>query len=195
MFDFKNWCGMPNMMGAIDRTHVSITKPFSVYYENHFFHKKKVYSVVAQSMVNNQKKFMDVYVGLLQSTNDFCVLKKSKLYQHAIHGGLFDMATTSQDGIPPYLLGDKRYPLLPWLMTLHKEDGEVHSILQLLYKRKHKKGRSVVENPFDIFKQTFRELLTKTKLHIIIVPIVFFACCLFHNLLLGRKKVDVEELM
>jgi hypothetical protein len=22
---------------------------------------------------------------------------------------------------------------------------------------------------------------------------VFFACCIFHNLLLGRKEVDVEE--
>lgn len=80
-------------------------------------------------------------------------------------------------------------------MTPHKEDGEVHSILQLLYKRKHKKGRSIVDNAFDILKQTFRELLEKTKLHIIIVPNVFFACCLFHNLLLGRKKVNVEELM
>jgi hypothetical protein len=24
---------------------------------------------------------------------------------------------------------------------------------------------------------------------------VFYACCLFHNLLLGRKKVDVEMFM
>jgi len=22
LFDFKNWCGMPNMMGAIDGTHI-----------------------------------------------------------------------------------------------------------------------------------------------------------------------------
>jgi hypothetical protein len=109
--------------------------------------------------------------------------------------GFFDMATRSQNGIPPYLLGNKGYPLLPWLMTLHKEDGEVHSVLQLLYNHKHKKGKSIVENAFDILKQTFKELLEKTKLHIIIVFNVFFACCLFHNLLLGRKEVDVEELI
>jgi len=105
------------------------------------------------------------------------------------------MATRSHIGIPPYLLGDKRYPLLLWLMTLHKEDGEAHSILELLYNCKHKKGRSIVENAFDILKQTFIELLKKTKLHITIVFYVFFACCLFQIFLLGRKEVDVEELM
>jgi hypothetical protein len=69
------------------------------------------------------------------------------------------MATRSQNGIPPYLLGNKGHPLLPWLMTPHKENGEVHLVLQLLYIHKHKKGRSIVENAFDILKQTFKELL------------------------------------
>jgi hypothetical protein len=55
---------MPNMMGTIDNTHISIAKPFSVYYEDYFFHRKGVYNVVAQSVVNNQKRFMDVYGGI-----------------------------------------------------------------------------------------------------------------------------------
>jgi hypothetical protein len=147
------------MLGAIDGTHISIAKPSSAYYEDYFFHTKRCII----SMVNDQKRFMDVYVGLFQSVNDFCVLRKSKLYQHAIHMGLFDMATRSQDGIPLYLFGNKRYPLLPWLMTPHKENGEVYSVLQLLYSHKHKKGRLVFENAFDILKQTFRKLLEKDK--------------------------------
>jgi hypothetical protein len=85
MFDLKNWCGMPNMMGVIDGTHISITKQFGAYSEDYFFHKTRGYSVVAQSVVDNQKRFMDVYVGLLQNVNDSCVLRKSKLYQCAIH--------------------------------------------------------------------------------------------------------------
>ncbi len=32
MFDFKNWCGMPSVMGAIDGIHISIAKPF--HYKN-----------------------------------------------------------------------------------------------------------------------------------------------------------------
>jgi len=59
------------------------------------------------------------------------------------------------------LLGDKGYPFLLWLVTSHKKDGEVHSILELLYNCKHKRGRLVVENAFGILKQTFRELKKK----------------------------------
>lgn len=76
-------------------------------------------------MVDTQKRFFDVYVRILRSVNDSHVLRKFRLY----HGGFFDMAIGSQDGLPPYLFEDKGYPLLSWLMTPHKEDGEHHSIL------------------------------------------------------------------
>jgi hypothetical protein len=52
-------------------------------------------------------------------------------------------------------------PLLLWLVTSHKADGEVHSILKLLYNRKHKKGRLVVENASGILNQTFRKFFKK----------------------------------
>jgi hypothetical protein len=86
------------------------------------------------------------------------------------------------------LLGDMKYPLLSWLMTLHKEDGEAHLILKLFYNCKHKRGRLVVENAFDILKQIFIKLLKQTKLHITIILDVFSTCCLLHNLSLGRKR-------
>jgi hypothetical protein len=44
-------------------------------------------------------------VGLFGNVNDSQVLKKSKLYQRAIHGGLFDMAIGLQDGIFYMYLG------------------------------------------------------------------------------------------
>ncbi len=95
MFDLKTWCGMPNVIGAIDGTHISIAKPSNFYYKDYFFHKIMQYNVVAQVMFASQKRFMDVYVGLIGSVNDFGVLRKSRLYQCAIHRGLFDMAIGS----------------------------------------------------------------------------------------------------
>jgi hypothetical protein len=134
------------------------------------------------------------YVGLLGNVNDFVFWKSSNCI-NVQYIRVFWHGIGSQDGIPPYLFTDKGYPLLLWLVTSHKEDGEVHSILELLYNRKHKRGRWIVENAFNILKQKFRGLLKKTKLHIIIVLKMFSACCLFHNLLSRRKEVDVEEFM
>jgi hypothetical protein len=31
VMDFKNWCGMLNIMGAIDVIHVSIAKPYGLF--------------------------------------------------------------------------------------------------------------------------------------------------------------------
>jgi hypothetical protein len=55
MFDFKNWCGMPNVMGVINGTHISITKPFGAYSKDYFFHKIRRYNVVAKVVVNNKR--------------------------------------------------------------------------------------------------------------------------------------------
>jgi len=56
------------------------------------------------------------------------------------------------DGTPPYLLGDKGYSLINWIMTPFKKEGQ-HSILELLYNNKHNIGRYVVENAFAILKK------------------------------------------
>jgi hypothetical protein len=88
-------------------------------------------------MVNSQKKVLGCLMGLLGNVNDSRALKKSKLYQCAIHGGLFDMAIGLQNGMSLYILGDKHYRPLSWFMTSHKENKKQHSMLELLYNRKH----------------------------------------------------------
>jgi hypothetical protein len=44
-------------------------------------------------------------------------------------------------------------------------------------------------------KLIFKELLKKIKLHITIVRNFFSAYFLFFNLILGRRKINVKELM
>ncbi len=136
-----------------------------------------------------------MYVRLLRSVNDSHVLKKSWLYKCAMQRGIFDMVVGSLYGLAPHLLVDKGYPLLPWFMTLHNQNEKHHLVLELLYYCKYKWGRSIVGNGFGIMKQMYEELLRKIGLRITIVLDLFSACCLFHNLILGRKKVDVEEFM
>jgi hypothetical protein len=103
------------------------------------------------------------------------VIRKSRFHANAKQQGLFS-ANKGQDGFAPYLLGNKRYPLLSLLMTSHR-NGETKKNY-LFYKKKHRRGRSVVENAFDILKKTFHEL---QKLHVFLVPNLVCYYCLLHN--------------
>jgi hypothetical protein len=87
------------------------------------------------------------------------------------------------DGFPPYLLGDSGYPFLLWLMTPHRTHCN-STIIESLYNRKLKRGCGIVENAFGILKQTWLELLNKTKLEVTYLPDVITSCAILHNLLL-----------
>jgi len=84
--------------------------------------------VVAQVLVNNRKMIIDIYVGLPRSVNDFHVFKKYRLHLNVQYMGAC-LTWLLGHKMPFYLCGDTGYPLLLWLMTLHKEKWEVHSIL------------------------------------------------------------------
>jgi hypothetical protein len=149
-------CGLPSVHGAIDGTCIQISKPKTIYLEDYYYHKIGGYSIVVQTIIDCKKKFIDICVGLPSNNNDFKVLHMFALYKHVQNQGLFD-PRKGVDGFPPYLLGDKGYQLITWIMTPFKEEGQ-HSILELLYNRKHKQGRLIVENVFSNLKKTFREL-------------------------------------
>lgn len=88
-------------------------------------------------MVDFNKTFLDVCVGFPSSVNNVRVMHKSTLYRHVQYHNLFH-PIKGVEGISPYLLGDKGYLLINWIMTLLKKYGH-HFILELLYNKKHKK--------------------------------------------------------
>jgi len=94
----------------------------------------------------------------------------------------------------PYLLGDFGNLCLSWLMVPHQECHGL-PITDALYNRNHRRGRSIVENSFTILKQTFQELLHKTKLAVSFVPDVSMTCALLHNMLLRQSSEDVQCLL
>jgi hypothetical protein len=102
----------------------------------------------------------------------------------------------SQDNICPYIIGDKGYPLWPWLMILHKQNANVqHTFLEAFYNRQLSKGRNVVLNAFGIFKKTFRKLLLKGNFHITFLTNVNILWCMLYNLILDGGEVNINALM
>jgi hypothetical protein len=63
----------------------------------------------------------------------------------------FNVNRSSLDGVHPYFWGDKGYPLINWVMTPFKEEGQ-HTILKLLCNKKHKRGQVIVDNTFGMKK-------------------------------------------
>lgn len=149
-------------------------------------------------VVNYQKKFQDVFVGLLGSMNNAHILRLSNLYKKAVNGDMFHI-NKGEEEIKPYLIVDKVYPLFLWLMIPHKQYGNIqHIVLKALYNKHLSQGKSVVENSFGILRMSFRELLLKTNLHVLFLPNVVLYCCILYNMIeqvLDGKDLDIETLM
>jgi hypothetical protein len=190
--DFQELCGLPAVAGAIDGTHINISRP-KYGAEDYYHFKSGGYSLNCQAVVDNKKRFLDLYLGMPGSTNDARVLRRSTLYRLGMSGELWD-ARNSVEGFSPYLLGDSGYPLLSWLMVPHR-NGRNLTLLERLFNKKMRKGHCVVENAFGILKQTFRELLVKSDLHVVFLPDVITCCAILHNVLLGQSHSEVEHLM
>ena len=147
--DFYNMCGLPGVVGAIDGTHVSISKP-QHFPADYFYFKSGGYTLNCQAVVDSHKRFLDLYLGMPGSTNDARMLRRSSLFELATHNRLLDDHVPFQ-GFTPYLIGDSGYPLLPWLMVPPRGPNR-HSVADLLFNKKLRRGRCVVENAFGILK-------------------------------------------
>jgi hypothetical protein len=119
--------------------------------------------MVAQAVVDVRKMFTSIYVGLPGSVNDQRILRRSGLWQEVVNRGLMSVDSGYQDGIPLYVLADKGYPLLNWNMVPFKEDGQPRSLAESYYNKRHRQGRSVVENAFGLLKENWREMGKKRR--------------------------------
>jgi hypothetical protein len=195
MSDFKTLCHMPGVAGAIDCTHIHVVKPRILYPEDYFYHNTNGYSIIAQAIVDSKKRFIDLFVGMPGSTNDSRTLRYNGLYANVLHRRILDDVNgVHHEGFSPYLLGDKGFPLLLWLMVPHKNDRPL-SILGRLYNRRLRRGRSVVENAFGLLKMNWRVLLTKSNLSVNIMPDVVYACAILNNMILSDRDVDVDAMI
>jgi hypothetical protein len=107
----------------------------------------------ALAIVDCNKKFTKIFVGFPSSVNDSWVLCKSSLHRKTQYNGLFDIERGSQHEFPPYILGDKIYPLIYWIMTLFKTKKIIWSLNYC--STNIFKGCPVVENAFGILKKPF----------------------------------------
>ena len=112
----KSIAGLPNVIGAIDGSHVQIKAPKTCHED--YFNRKQNYSINLQGTVDGTGMFIDISTGWPGSMHDARVLRLSSLYSKATDGEILSEPEKSIEGIAvrPLLLGDSAYPLLSWLI-------------------------------------------------------------------------------
>ena len=79
-------------------------------------------------------------------------------------------------------------------MVPHRRHGPF-SVADTLFNKQLRRGHGVVENVFGIIKETFRELLMKSKLQVAFLPDIITCCAILYNVMLGQFHEEVEQLL
>jgi hypothetical protein len=132
------------------------------------------------------------FVRLPGSMNDVEILCLFSICQKT--RGIFFNEFDSHEDIKPYIIEDKGYQLLPWLMMPHKQINVQHSILEALY-NKQLSCDKIVENNLGILEKTLCELMIKFNLNMHFFPNAVICCCMLHNIIINGKYININELM
>ncbi|GJP40374.1 hypothetical protein CLOM_g24644, partial [Closterium sp. NIES-68] len=97
--EFRNARGLPNVIGAVDGTHLQVRGIND--YRSEYYCRKQMYSVQLQLTVDARCRIWDYVVGWPGSAHDARVFSKCALFNRMEKG----------DIAPYHILGDAAYPL------------------------------------------------------------------------------------
>ncbi len=172
---FHALAGFPNVIGAIDGTHIPIGRQKDD--DNQFFNRKGFRSLNVQACCDHNGVYTSILVKYPGSSHDSYILKCSNLWDY--------MEANSNIG---YLLGDSGYPLRPWLMTPIKNPQPGGA---LKYTSAHAKSRVVVENSFGRLKRRFAVLsIPNRRKTLANIAADIRACMILHNIATRNRLPD-----
>ena len=140
---FEKKFGVPNVLGAIDGTHVAIKSP--TVNEHLSVNRHQRHSINVQAVCDANMIFTDVVAKFPGSTHDSYMFASSGLGRKMEQSG----------GADGYLLGDSGYALRPWMITPF-DQAAANNPEKAAFNRIHSKTRGVIERSFGILKSRFR---------------------------------------
>ncbi|KAL1479123.1 hypothetical protein MTO96_052122 [Rhipicephalus appendiculatus] len=170
--------GLPDVVGAIDGSHVRIARPTQS--EQSYYDRKKFHSIILQGVCDADMMFIDVFIGIPGTAHDSRVLQDSFFYEEA--------AAKCEGG---YLVGDAAYPLKMWLLPSYRHTTAKWEPWMTAFNYAHTRQRVVIEQAFGILKARFQRLY-----HIDVGSIkqavqIVLASCVLHNM--ARRCGDIVE--
>ncbi|XP_033125006.1 protein ALP1-like [Anneissia japonica] len=179
---FKMKGGFPQVVGAIDGTHIAIIAPRDQ--PQDYYNRKEYYSIVLQGVVDANGMFIDTFCGMPGSVNDARVFHISNFGEAIKDGKIFKPyieETLNGTNIPPLILGDGAYPLLTNLMRpFPNRPNKPREQTRFNYKLSQ--CRVIVEHAFGRLKGRWRILLKRNEHETHKLRPVVQACCTLHNI-------------
>ena len=187
---FANLTDLPNVVGAIDGSHVRIKAPvdsapdYFSWYQQHDF--------IIQAVVNGKKHFLDFACGFPSSMHDGRVLRRSRIFARAERREILTIPTVNVAGqeIGPYLVGNSAYPLSPWLMKPFPEGTRDRD--EIKFNRQLSSARVKVQCAFGILKNRWRILMKRFDSSVAFAIRCTVACAVLHNICL-QNGYDWDE--
>ena len=136
-----------------------------------------------QGVVDFRGVFIDVNIGWPGKVHDARVFVNSSFYKKACSGTLFPNWSRQISGVrvPPLILGDPAYPLLPWLMKPYLESTN-STDKERNFNYRQSRARMVVKNAFGRLKGRWRCLLKRIDSNLSNVPNMVSSCVVLHNI-------------
>ncbi|KAJ1178720.1 hypothetical protein NDU88_003962 [Pleurodeles waltl] len=179
--DFYALGHIPNIIGAIDGTHVALVPPKDD--EQVYRNRKSYHSMNVQVVCLADQYISHVNAKFPGSVHDAYVMRNSSIP--------YVMEQLQRQRV--WLIGDSGYPNLPWLLTPVRNP---RTRAEERYNEAHGRTRRIIERTFGLLKARFRCLhmtggslmySPKKVCHIIV------ACCMLHNLALQRQVPFLQE--
>ncbi len=187
---------LPGCLGAIDGCHIPIESPARS--GSSYRNRKGWHSIILSAVVDHNRRFVLVDIGMPGRNHDAHVYRSSKMY--GIAKGHFGVATRSKfirkggvrGIIKPYIIGDPAYPISPSLMKAYPGVGL--SLRDEYFNFKLSSSRMCVEQAFGIYKSRWRLFRSPSKGTLEAHVAAMSAACVLHNICIEKmtRRDDPE---
>lgn len=145
MKEFQNCCEFPNVIGAIDGTHIKIRAPS--HDPTSYINRKDCHSIILQAVCDRYRKFTHCFVGYPGCTHDARIFKNSPVAQFLQDPKYYFINNS-------YIIGDGAYTIHPNIMVLFRDNSHL-TVPQRNFNYYLSSIRMVIEKAFGILKMRF----------------------------------------
>ena len=176
---FHKKFGLPQVFGCVDGTHIPIRQP-TENPQDYFCYKMK-YSLNCQAVCDHKGRFLNVEIKWPGSVHDARVFSNSDIncmFQKKLIPMMLKELLPGEDEVPPVILADPAYPLLPNVM---KEHACCTKNEEVIFNEMLRSARNQIECAFGRLKARWRILTRPMDIKLDDLPTVIYACFVLHN--------------